>query len=359
MPYLVTALVIAAGSVALVLNTVTGDDTASSAPSATGRAAPALSATGRLAYWRQNPAGAFVLSAANFDGSGARPLLTLPPNASRPFGTRWTGDGKAVSYVSDLGITVVTLDGVRSEFDLPAATRDAGFRVVDQRWSPSGAKVAATVFRSTDGKSDVFLATRDRRDFTRPADLGTAFAADWLNEDEVLFESTSGAIGTVREDGRVRKLVDQTGASPLLENGRIFFLAGPITFTGDASGIFVNNPSVWSVGVDGTGARREDRLGVGGDLRLDGRWPDGRYLVHVFRDSTQWLAGTRLISLTSSTLLRRVVVSADRRSAIGFGGARLVRIDLARGLTPDESAFVVLLDGIVGADAWVPRGSGG
>jgi hypothetical protein len=53
--------------------------------------------------------------------------------------------------------------------------------------------------------------------------------------------------------------------------------------------------------------------------------------------------------------LRRVVVSADRRSAIGFGTGRLIRIDMSRGLNLQESAFVVLLDGIVTADVWVAR----
>jgi hypothetical protein len=32
-----------------------------------------------------------------------------------------------------------------------------------------------------------------------------------------------------------------------------------------------------------------------------------------------------------------------------------VRIDLTRGLSPAESAFVVLLDGIISADAWIPK----
>jgi hypothetical protein len=94
---------------------------------------------------------------------------------------------------------------------------------------------------------------------------------------------------------------------------------------------------------------------MGGGLRLDGTWPDGRYLMHVRADQTQYLVGPRSTSLAPSNLLRRAVVSADRRSAIGFGGSRIVRIDLTRGFNPSESAFVVLLDGVLSADAWVRR----
>src|SRR2546428_599163 len=93
LPYLVGALAIAAGSMALVFATIEEEEVVV-APSATGvaRVAPQLSSMGRLAYWRQNPAGAFVLWAANLDGTLARPLLTLSPSTSRPTGTRWTSD---------------------------------------------------------------------------------------------------------------------------------------------------------------------------------------------------------------------------------------------------------------------------
>ena len=359
LPYLVAAVVIAGASIALVVTTASSGDGAGGAAPAATRAAPELSPTGRLAYWRQNPAGAFILWAASFDGSNPRPLVTLPPNSSRPFGTRWTGDGRAVGFVTDLGLSVIGIDGARTDLQLPAQIRNAGYRVIDQRWSPSGTKVAATVFRSTDAKADVYFGSLERRELVRAGDLGTAFAAEWISEDEVLVESTTGVLAAVRENGTVRKLFDQRAASPFVEGGRVYFLAGPVTGGSDAGGIFVTSPAVWSVPVAGGEARREDRLGVGGDLRLDGRWPDGRYLVHTRSDATQFLSGNGLVAFKSPTVLRRVVVGADGRSAIGFGGARLVRIDLTRGLTPAENAFAVLLDAIVGADVWVRRGGSG
>jgi hypothetical protein len=355
LPYFAAALVIATGSTALVFATIEGTDLAGGASSDSLRAAPELSTSARLAYWRQNPAGAFILWVANPDATAARPLLTLGPGASRPTGTRWTGDGRAVAFISDAGLSVIGLDGSRIEVALPLPMRTAGFRIIDQRWSPSGAHVAATLYRSTDGKSEVHLASLEARELVRAGDLGNAFAREWLSDDEVLVESDRGVLGALRRTGALRRLVAQSAASPVLDAGRVHYLAGPIGATGDPSGIFVSSPSVWSVRPDGTDAKQEARLEVGGDLRLDGRWPDGRYLLHVFRDRTQWLAGPRLASLTSSTLLQRVVVSDDRRFALGFGSSRIVRIDLTRGLTPVENAFVVLLDGVTSADVWMPR----
>ncbi len=356
LPYVAAAAVIAVGSIALVYATVDAD-TANSSSSGTGGAPQQqLSSLGRLAYWRQSPSGAFVLWAANLDGSDARTLATLAPNTSRPFGTRWTGDGGAVAYVTDLGIGVIKLGGTRTDIPVPAQVRNAGFRVIDQRWSPSGTRVAATLQRSTDGKTDVYLGSLERRELVPAGNVGNTFAGDWLSDDEVLVESDSGVLGALRQPGQpIRRLVDRSAASPFFDGIRVFFLAGPVTTTGNASGVFVTNPSVWSVLPDGRDLHAEGRLEVIGTLRLDGVWPDGRYLMHVGVDQTQFLVGPRSTSLAPSSLIRRAVVSADHRLAIGFGGPRVVRIDLTRGLSPTESAFVVLLDGVISPDAWIAR----
>ena len=361
LPYVATALVIALGGAALVLATVPSDDAAGTTVEAI-RSAPQLSPTGRLAYWRQNPAGAFVLSVANFDGSLARALVTLAPSSPRPFATRWTGDGRAVAYATETGIAVASLDGTRTFISLPPQARNSGFSLIDQRWSPSGDKVAATLFRSTDGKSDVYLGSLGRPQLAHVADLGNAFAADWLSDDELLVESDRGALVALRESGAIRKVVAASAASPFIDRGRVYYFAGTVSASGNASGIFVNSPAVSSVLPDGTSARTEDRIGINDDLKLDGRWPDGRYLVHRARDATQYLAGPapKLVAISSSAgaTLRRVVLGADRRTAIGFGGGRLVRIDLSRTFSPPDSAFIVLLDGVVAADVWVRRDLG-
>jgi Tol biopolymer transport system component len=348
--------VIAVGSIALIFATVgAGEDPAPASSARTG-AGQQLSSTGRLAYWRQSPSGAFVLWAANLDGSRPRSLTTLVPNTSRPFGTRWTGDGNAVAFVTDTGIAVIKLDGTRIDIPVPAQPRLSGFRVIDQRWSPSGTRVAATLQRSTDGKTDLYLGSLEPRELVRAVDLGNAFAGDWLSDDEVLVESDTGTLGVLTQPGQpIRKLVDRSAASPFFDGSRVLFLAGAVAASGDATGIFVTNPSVWSVRPDGKDLRPEGRLEVAANLRLDGIWPDGRYLMHVRADQTQYLIGPRSTSLAASSLLRRAVVSSDRRTALGFGGSRIVRIDLTRGLTPAENAFVVLLDGVISADAWIRR----
>jgi hypothetical protein len=354
LPYVAAAAVIAMGSIALVYGTVDAGGTAQSG----GRADTSLrlSSSGRLAYWRQNPSGAFVLWAANLDGSQARSLTTLAPNTSRPLGTRWTGDGNAVAYVTDLGIGVISLDGGRTDIPLPAQVRNSGFRVIDQRWSPSGTRVAATVQRSTDAKAELYLGSLERRELVHAGDLGNAFAGEWLSDDEVLVESDTGVLGALRQPGQpIRTLVDRSAASPFFDGTRVFFLAGPVNASSNATGLFVTNPSAWSVLPDGKDLRTEGRLEVVGAFRLDGIWPDGRYLMHLAGDQTQYVVGPRSTSLAPSNLLRRTVVSSDRHTAIGFGGSRIVRIDLSRGLAPAESAFVVLLDGVIGADAWVRR----
>jgi hypothetical protein len=298
-----------------------------------------------------------VLWAANLDGSSARPLTTLGPNASRPFGTRWTANGSGVAFVTDTGIALIGLDGSRSDISLAKLARDSGYRVLDQRWSPSGTRVAATVYRSTDGKSDVYFASLDRPQLRMAGTFGNAFVGDWLSEDEVLVETDSGVLGALRDgSASLRRLVDQSAASPVLDSGRVFFLAGPISGS-DASGIFVASPSVWSVLPDGTNARREARLQASANLRLDGLWPDGRFLMHITKDSTQYLAGPNLVALAPQSLLRRAVTSADKKIALGLGAPRIVRIDLTRGFTPGEGAFVVLLDSVINADAWIRRGT--
>jgi hypothetical protein len=348
-------LVIAVGSIALVYGTVDADSPASPSSGTAGAQQP-LSSSGRLAYWRQSPSGAFVLWASNLDGSQPRSLTTLTANTSRPFGTRWTGNGSAVAYATDLGIAVIKLDGTRTDIPMPGQVRNSGFRLIDQRWSPSGTRVAATLQRSTDGKTDLWIGSLDRGELVAAGVFGNAFFGDWLSDDEVLVESDTGVLGALRQPGQpIRKLVDMAAASPFFDGSRVFFLAGSVGPIITASGIFVTNPSVWSVRPDGRDARTEMRIEVLGSLRLDGIWPDARYLMHVGADQTQFLIGPRSTSLAPSSLLRRAVVGTDRRFAIGFGGSRVVKIDLTRGFTPAENAFVVLLDGVISADAWVRR----
>ena len=355
LPYVATSALIAAGSIALVFTTVDAGGQSPGVATGTGAALP-LSSNGRLAYWRQSPSGEFVLWASNLDGSAARSLGTVAANTSRPFATRWTGDGRAVAYATDDSLGVINLDGTRIDIPGLGQMRTAGFRLIDQRWSPSGKRFAATLQRSTDGKTDLWMGSIDGRELTAAGVFGNAFFGDWLSDEEVLIESDTGVLGALRQPGQpIRKLVDATAASPFFDGRRVFFLAGSVGPTMTARGIFVANPSVKSVRPDGQDVRTEGRLEIIGSLRLDGIWPDGRFLMHVGADQTQFLIGSRAMSLAPSSLLGRAVVGADRRFAIGFGGSRVVRIDLTRGFSPNDSAFLVLLDGVISPDAWIRR----
>src|SRR5438128_1954626 len=261
LPYVATSALIAAGSIALVFTTV---DTGGHSPELGAGAAVPLSSDGRLAYWRQSPSGEFVLWASNLDGSAARSLATVAANTSRPFATRWTGGGRAVAYATDDSIGVINLDGTRIDIPGLAQMRAAGFRLIDQRWSPSGKRVAATLQRSTDGKTDLWVGSLGRRELVAAGVFGNAFFGDWLSDDEVLVESDTGVLGALREPGQpLRKLVDRSAGSPFFDGARVFFLAGLAT-AGYATGIVVGNPSVWSVLPDGKDLRPERQLEVSG-----------------------------------------------------------------------------------------------
>src|SRR5207247_2076014 len=114
----------------------------------------------------------------------------------------------------------------------------------------------------------------------------------------------------------LKRLTERAGASPVVSEGRIFFLTGKIGGPGDGALPYVGETVVWSVGPEGGEGRLEMRLSLGSEMRLDGRWPDGRYLVHLARDRTQWLASTRLV--TQQRAMERG--TSGRR---GSGGASL------------------------------------
>ncbi len=131
------------------------------------------------------------------------------------------------------------------------------------------------------------MGSLDGRELVAAGVFGNAFFGDWLSEDEVLVESETGVLGALAAAGQpIRKLVDVPAASPFFDGSRVFFLAGSVGPTITASGIFVTNPTVWSVRPNGQDVRPERKLEVLGSFRLDGLWPDGRYLMHSGADQT-------------------------------------------------------------------------
>jgi Tol biopolymer transport system component len=364
-PYaLVSTLVAIASVVAIVISTAaptavtpsTASPAPSAAPSASRQAITDLSPLGRLAYWRAEPNGDHLLWLANADNSRRRSVAktTTPSTISK---TRWTVDGSAVAYVDGgTRLIVVRVDGATTSYALTAAQRADQYRIVDHRFSPSGARVAATVQRFSNNQSDVYVASEGG--WTRVTTVEDALVADWLDEEEVLVQTTGGVISAVRASGtnQFRPLTGLTASSPVIGgDGRIHFLAGRVTQFAGASETFVfaAAANVWSMTADGTDVRREATPPDQDSLRLDGTWPGG-YLYHRGTNPAQLVIGSIPILLPSNAgLIERIAVSPDRRYAIGFAGTTVVRVDITpAGLAPNA---VLLLGSIDAGDVWFPR----
>ena len=367
-PYaLVSALVVIASVVAIVVSTASpaavAPATASPSPSASASASRAavtdLSPLGRLAYWRAEPNGDHLLWLANADNSRRRSVAktTTPSTIAK---TKWTIDGSAVAYVDNgTRLVVVRVDGATTSYALSPEQRNDQYRIVDHRFSPSGTRIAATVQRLSGSQSDVWIATA-AGGWSRITTVEDALVADWLDEEEVLVQTTGGVISAVRVSGvnQFRPLTGLQASSPVIGNdGRIHFLAGRVTQFAGASETFVfaAAANVWSMTADGTDVRREATPPDQDSLRLDGTWPGG-YLYHRGTNPAQLVIGSIPILLPSNAgLIERIEVSTDKRYAIGFAGTTVVRVDIGpTGLAPNA---VLLLGSIDSGDVWFPRGA--
>lgn len=367
-PYAAFAVFIVGATVVALVATVLGGPPAASAPpspsptaSATAAARPTtdLSATGRIAYWRSEANGEYLLWVANADNSRRRSVAKADqPNAvSR---TKWSFDGGSVAYVeSGVRLVAVRVDGVATSYTLAPELRAGGYRIVDHRFSPSGARIAATVQRTNGAQTDVYLSAPGGT-WTRLTTTEDVLAADWIAEDELLVQTVGGIVGRLRVTGRdqLRPITALPGTSPVIgDDGRIYFLSGRIApFTGSNDTFVLGSaPILYGISVDGEDLRAED-VSLGSDsYRLDGIWPGGAYLVHRGTNPAQSLfskAGEQVIP-TSAGLIERLQVSPDRRFAIGFTGSNLVRLDLAQ--TGAIANVVVLLGSIGPGDAWFAR----
>ncbi|HEV8230527.1 MAG TPA: hypothetical protein VGQ86_11245 [Candidatus Limnocylindria bacterium] len=366
LPYaLVSALLVIGSIVALVVSTGGAPAATPAAPSATVTATATasrlattdLSPAGRLAYWRAEPGGDHQLWIANADNSRRRSVAkTDTPSAITK--TRWSVDGSSVGYVEGgVRLVVVRVDGAATSLTLAPELRNDGYRIVDHRFSPSGARVAATVQRQSGSQSDVYVGAANGT-WTRLTTVEDAIAADWLDEDELLVQTAGGVISALRATGtnQFRPLTGMQSSSPVIgADGRIHFLAGRVTgFAGATETlIFAAAANVWSMTADGTDVRRELAPPDQDSLRLDGTWPGG-YLYHRGTNPAQLVIGSIPILLPSSAgLVERIAVSPDKRYAIGFAGPTIVRVELTpAGLAPNA---VVLLGSIEGGDVWFPR----
>ncbi len=333
LPYAAFAVfVVGATIVALIVSTLgptaapTTETASSPSPTAvattTVRPTTDLSPSGRLAYWRTEANGDYLLWLANADNSRRRSVAKA--DAAAVSRTRWAADGNSVAYVeSGVRLVVVRVDGVSATYTLAQELRADGYRIVDHRFSPSGTRVAATVQRAVGSQSDVYVSGPGGQ-WTRLTTTEDVLAADWISEDELLVQTTGGIVGRLRATGR-----DQLR---------------PLTAAA---------ASVWSMTADGEDLRRENVTLDADSFRLDGQWPGG-YLLHRGTAQGQVAVAKGTVDLpTTAGLIERLAVSPDKRFAIGFAASNLVRVELSAAGAP--ASAVVLLGSVAQGDAWFPR----
>ncbi|CAN5253402.1 hypothetical protein BH18CHL2_BH18CHL2_04850 [soil metagenome] len=328
---------------------------------AAARALPELSRAGRLAYWRPDGSTSGAdLVVSNVDGTLRRPVARAE-SIRRVSLTRWTPDGGAVAYVENgVNIQVVRLDGTTERIALSADTRSAGYRIVDQRWSHDGKRIAVSALRA-DLRSDVFTGALGADELVSSTSLGDVFAGEWLDGERLLVHTGGGIVGILRPGpaDQIRPLTGLSGTSPILaDDGRIHFLSGSISATPrDLTLPFLtaSGATVWSIDANGNGLRRETQTQAD-DVRLDARFAPGRYLAHRGSSQVQVVLGESIsIPSIDAGPVERAIVAPDGRSAIGFTSSRIVRFELRGAASSTLGAPAVMLDAGSGGDVWHPR----
>jgi len=274
-------------------------------------------------------------------------LLDLPlVNAVRST----TAQGTAVRLVRDV-------EGGREtvEAPLPVVVTASGGRFIDLAWSTDSRSVAATQRDAGSSTTDVYVAPAGGGAWRNGTLLRNAFLSQWISADELLVHTGNGLIAVQGTGGGgLRPLTGQVATSPFLgDDGRVYYFAGQVSPSVRDSTVPVINAGqsrVWSLTLDGGDIRPETTQAYD-DVRLAGRWPDGRFVVHQGASTAlAFLAESQPPFDTILGVVDRVVFSPDRRTAIGLTGTRIFRYDTAQPSTP-----VVLLSDVLQPDAWYPE----
>jgi Tol biopolymer transport system component len=315
-----------------------------------------LSRAGRLAYWRTDSGGPTQLWVSNIDGSGRRAIAKVD-SVSGLSSTRWSPDGDAVAYLDQGGLSVAVqrLDGTHADLPLPVVVAAAGSRFIDLAWSTDSRSIAATQRDASSSTTDVYVAPATGGAWRNVTQLRNAFLSQWISADELLVHTGNGLIAVQGTTGQgLRPLTAQIATSPVLDDdGRVYYFAGQVSpSVRDATVPVINagQSRVWSLTLDGNDIRPETNQAYD-DVRLAGRWPDGRFLVHSGASTALALLAQGQPPIdTTIGVVDRVVYSPDRRTAIGLTGSRIFRYDTAQLNTP-----VVLLSDLLQPDAWYPQ----
>ena len=361
-PYAISAALVAVISIAVLAAALAAggllEPRRVTEPSPTAQATRApieLSRNGHLAYWRADANGT-TLWVAGIDGSQRRALTTIDL-LSRVGATRWSPDGNAVAYLDRAqGAVIVRLDGSRSDIPLPATIVQSGARLVELEWSTDSRSIASTLRTATGfGAADVYVASASGGTWRNVTAATNGFLSQWISPNELLIHTQEGLIGVVRSDGTaLRPLTGLSATSPFVaDDGRVYFLAGQLAPTVRDQVVPVVNAAqarVWSMALDGGDVRQETTQQYD-DIRLAGRWPTGRFLVHQSAStSLAFLSTGQAPFETVGGVIDRVAFSPDRRTAIGVNASRIFRYDVAR---PDEP--VLLLSDVTWPDVWYPQ----
>lgn len=364
LPYAISAALVVVVSIAVLAAALAAggllEKRAIAEPSPTAQATRApveLSRNGHLAYWRTDANGTTQLLVANIDGSQRRALATIDL-LSRVGSTRWSPDGNAIAYLDHgQGAVILRLDGSRAELPLPAAVAQSSARFIDLEWSTDSRSIAATRTSAVGalGGADVYVAPASGGAWRNLTTATNGFLSQWISPDELLIHTQEGLIGVLRADGTgLRPLTGLSATSPFVaDDGRLYFLAGQLAPTVRDLTVPVMNAAqarVWSMTLDGGDVRQETTQPYD-DIRLVGRWPTGRFMVHQGAStSLAFLASGQPPLDTIIGVIDRVAFSPDRRSAIGLGASRIFRYDVTQ---PDQP--VLLLSDVAQPDAWYPQ----
>ncbi|HEY8758353.1 MAG TPA: hypothetical protein VIN74_07635, partial [Candidatus Limnocylindria bacterium] len=241
------------------------------------------------------------------------------------------------------------------DLPLPVVVTASGGRFIDLAWSTDSRSVAATQRDAGSSTTDVYVAPAGGGAWRNVTLLRNAFLSQWISADELLVHTGNGLIAVQGTGGGgLRPLTGQVATSPFLgDDGRVYYFAGQVSPSVRDSTVPVINAGqsrVWSLTLDGGDIRPETTQAYD-DVRLAGRWPDGRFVVHQGASTAlAFLAESQPPFDTILGVVDRVVFSPDRRTAIGLTGTRIFRYDTAQPSTP-----VVLLSDALQPDAWYPE----